>query len=57
MGIPFEERNISRDKDARRQFYEKGYEFLPVVEVGGSVITEYTGEPVLIEALHAEGYL
>lgn len=57
MDIPFEERNISRDKEARRQFREKAYEFLPVVEVGGSVITEYTGEPQLIEVLHAEGYL
>ncbi len=57
MGIPFEERNISRDKEARRQFHEKGYDLLPVIEVGSSVITEYTGEPLLIEVLHAEGYL
>ncbi len=57
MDIPFEARNISRDKVARQQFREKGYEFLPVVEAGGSVITEYTGEPQLIEVLHAEGYL
>jgi len=57
MDIPFEERNISRDKVARQQFREKGYEFLPVVEAGNSVITEYTGEPQLIEVLHAEGYL
>jgi hypothetical protein len=57
MDIPFEERNISRDKEARRDFREKGYEFLPVVEVGNSVITEYTGEPLLIEVLHREGYL
>jgi len=57
MDIPFEARNISHDKAARRQFREKGYEFVPVLEVGGSVITEYTGEPQLIEVLHAEGYL
>jgi hypothetical protein len=57
MDIPFEERNIGRDKEARRDFREKGYEFLPVLEVGNSVITEYTGEPLLIEVLHREGYL
>jgi hypothetical protein len=57
MDIPFEERNISRDKEARREFREKGYEFLPVVEVGNAVISEYTGEPLLIEVLHQEGYL
>ena len=57
MDIPFVERNISRDKEARRQFYDKGYEFLPVIEVGKTIITEYSGEPILIEALHAEGYL
>ena len=57
MGIPFREINISRDKEARKQFHEKGYDLLPVIEVGNIVITEYTGEPLLIEALHAEGYL
>ena len=57
MDIPFEERNISRDKEARRKFREKGYDLLPVVEIGKSIITEYTGEPLLIEVLHTEGYL
>jgi hypothetical protein len=57
MDIPFTERNISRDKEARKQFREKGYDLLPVVEIGNSVITEYTGEPLLIEVLHQEGYL
>jgi hypothetical protein len=57
MGVPHVERNISRDAEARKEFLEKGYDLLPVVEVGGSVITLYTGEPLLIEVLVAEGYL
>jgi hypothetical protein len=56
MQVPYEERNI-RDRDNRRQFREKGYEFVPVVEAGESVIAEYTGLPQLIEVLHTEGYL
>jgi hypothetical protein len=57
MGVPHVERNISRDAEARKEFLEKGYDLLPVVEVGDSVITLYTGEPLLIEVLVAEGYL
>ncbi len=57
MGVPFEERNISKDREARQEFREKGYDLLPVVEVGNTVITDYTGEPLLIEVLAAEGYL
>ena len=57
MGVPHVERNISRDVEARREFLEKGYDLLPVVEVGDSVITLYTGEPLLIEVLVEEGYL
>lgn len=57
MGVPHVERNISRDPEARKEFLEKGYDLLPVVEVGESVITLYTGEPLLIEVLAAEGYL
>jgi hypothetical protein len=57
MGVPHVERNISRDLEAREEFLEKGYDLLPVVEVGESVITTYTGEPLLIEVLAAEGYL
>ncbi len=57
MGVPFEERNISKDPGARQEFREKGYDLLPVVEVGNTVITDYTGEPLLIEVLAAEGYL
>ena len=57
MGVPHVERNISRDVEAREEFLEKGYDLLPVVEVGDSVIMLYTGEPLLIEVLAAEGYL
>ncbi|MEA2574783.1 MAG: hypothetical protein QOH93_2081 [Chloroflexia bacterium] len=57
MGVPHVERNISRDLEARKEFLEKGYDLLPVVEIGESVITLYTGEPLLIEVLVAEGYL
>jgi hypothetical protein len=57
MGVPYEERNISRDRELRRQFYDSGYEFLPVIEVGNTVIIDYTGEPLLIEVLVKEGYL
>jgi hypothetical protein len=57
MDVPTDARNISSDKEARRDFYAKGYEFVPVVEIGDTVITDYTGHPQLIEALHKEGYL
>jgi hypothetical protein len=57
MDIPFEERNISKDKAARQEFLEKGYDILPVIEAGNSVILEYTGEPQLIEVLAHEGFL
>lgn len=57
MQVPHIARNISRDPEAKREFLEKGYEFLPVVEAGDSVITDYEGEPQLIEMLAAEGYL
>ncbi|MBF6614251.1 MAG: hypothetical protein IVW55_14085 [Chloroflexi bacterium] len=57
MGVPFEERNISSSPEAKREFLDKGYEFLPVIEAGNTVITDYTGEPLLIEVLAREGYL
>lgn len=57
MGVSFEERNISKDAEAKREFLEKGYDILPVIEVGNSVIMEFTGEPQLIEVLAGEGYL
>jgi len=57
MGVPYEERNISTDREARKMFQEKGYDLLPVIEIGETVITDYTGEPQLIEALAREGYI
>ena len=57
MDVAFEERNISSDREARRIFQEKGYDLLPVIEIGEAVITDYTGEPQLIEVLAKEGYL
>jgi hypothetical protein len=57
MGIPYEERNVSKDRQARQEYLEKGYDLLPVIEVGNSVIIEYDGEPQLIEVLAKEGYL
>lgn len=57
MGVPFEDKNISRDAAAKAEFLEKGYDLLPVVEVGSSIVHEYDGEPQLIEVLAKEGYL
>ena len=57
MEIPYVERNISRDPSARRAFVESGFDELPALEIGNSLITRYTGEPQLIEMLAAEGYL
>jgi hypothetical protein len=57
MGVPYEDKNISRDKAAKAEFMEKGYDLLPVIEAGTSVIMEYDGEPQLIEVLAREGYL
>ncbi len=56
MGVPHEERNISRDPEARRQFLQQGYDLLPVVEVGDTIIASYSHH-ALIEALVREGYL
>ncbi len=57
MGVPYEDRNISKDAHAKQEFREKGYDLLPVIEVGDTTITDYTGEPLLIEVLALEGYL
>jgi hypothetical protein len=57
MGVPFEDKNISRDNAAKAEFLAKGYDLLPVVEVGSTVIIEYDGEPQLIEVLAKEGYI
>lgn len=57
MGVPYEDKNISSDRAAKAEFLEKGYDLLPVIEAGSSVILEYDGEPQLIEVLVKEGYL
>ncbi len=57
MEVPYQERNISIDPESKRQFVDKGYDLLPVIEAGSTVILEYTGEPQLIETLAKEGYL
>ena len=57
MGIAYVEHNISSDRAAKQSFLEKGYDLLPVFEIGDSVITDYAGEPMLIEILASEGYL
>lgn len=57
MGVPHEERNISSNPTAKRQFLESGYDLLPVIEVGGATITEYESDAILLEALVREGYV
>jgi hypothetical protein len=57
MDIPFEERNVSLNRQAREEYIEKGFDILPAIEVGNTTIIEYTGEPQLIEVLVVEGYL
>ena len=57
MDIAFVDRNVSLDKEARREYVEKVYGILPVIEVGGTIVLEYEGLPQLMEVLAAEGYL
>jgi hypothetical protein len=57
MDIAFADRNVSLDKEARREYVEKAYGILPVIEVGGTIVVEYEGLPQLMEVLAAEGYL
>ena len=57
MAVPYEERNISLSPEAKQQFRDKEYDLLPVIEAGNTIITEYTGEPQLIEVLVREGDL
>ncbi len=57
MDLPFEERNVSLNLEFKQQFRDKEYELLPVIEAGNTIITDYTGEPQLIEVLVHEGYL
>jgi hypothetical protein len=57
MGVPHEARNISISRKAKEEFIAKEYDLLPVLEIGNTVITTYTGLPQVIEALVSEGYL
>lgn len=57
MGVPFEERNISLSPKFKQEFRDKDYDLLPVIEAGNTIITDYSGEPQLIEVLAREGYL
>ena len=57
MDIAFVDRNVSLDKEARREYVEKAYGILPVIEVGATIVLEYEGLPQLMEVLAAEGYL
>jgi hypothetical protein len=57
MGVPFEERNVSLDPRFKQEFRNKDYIELPTIEAGNTIITEYVGEPQLIEVLVKEGYL
>ena len=57
MDVPFEERNVGLNPRFKQEFREKDYDLLPVIEAGNTIITDYTGEPQLIEVLHKEGYL
>jgi hypothetical protein len=57
MDIAHEERNVSLNKEARQEYITKGYDILPVIEAGNTIILEYEGLPQLIEVLSAEGYL
>jgi hypothetical protein len=56
MEVAYEERNISKDKDAKKHFLQQGYDLLPVIEVGATTVLDYS-EAALIEALAREGYL
>ena len=57
MDIAFVDRNVSLNKEARREYVEKAYGILPVIEVGATIVLEYEGLPQLMEVLSAEGYL
>jgi len=57
MNIAFVDRNVSLNKEARREYVEKAYGILPVIEVGATIVLEYEGLPQLMEVLAAEGYL
>ncbi|MGI8587594.1 MAG: glutaredoxin family protein [Chloroflexia bacterium] len=56
-GIPFEERDIRADMATMIEFRRKGYELLPVIELGDQVISEYESVGQLEAALREGGYL
>lgn len=55
--LPFEERNIRSDMATMLAFRRKGYEILPVIELGPTVIREYESLDQLEAALRAGGYI
>jgi len=55
--LPFEERNIRSDMATMIEFRRKGYEILPVIELGPTVIREYESLDQLETALRAGGYI
>ncbi len=55
--LPFEERNIRSDMATMIEFRRKGYEILPVIELGPTVIQEYESLEQLETALRAGGYI
>ena len=57
QGIPFEERNIRAAMPTMIEFRRKGYEILPVIEIGSTVIREYESLAQLQAALQTAGYL
>lgn len=57
MGVPYVERNISKNPEAKNEYLEKGYDLLPALEIGNTVIVDYGGTAQLLEILAREGYL
>ena len=55
--IPFEERNIRANIETMIEFRRKGYEILPVIELGSQTIAEYESLAQLETALRTAGYL
>ncbi|HUS13784.1 MAG TPA: glutaredoxin family protein [Chloroflexia bacterium] len=55
--LAYEERNIRADMATMIEFRRKGYDILPVVELGAQVINDYESLDQLETALRTEGYL
>jgi glutaredoxin len=55
--LPYEERNIRGNIETMIEFRRKGYDILPVIEVGDQVISEYESVALVEAALEAAGYL